>query len=103
MRWKPPLAEMSEPLEVIANAGNVPITPMKLVEPDRDEGSGPSRNHVGQLTAALLTYTSPGVWDRGVTKPARMNRADRLTPMRESRDPTAGSWPSRPALVPTAH
>ena len=46
MRWKPPLAEMSEPLEVIANAGNVPITPRKLVEPGRDDGSGPSRNHL---------------------------------------------------------
>ena len=46
MRWKPPLAEMREPLEVIANAGNVPITPMKLVEPGCDEGSGPSRNHL---------------------------------------------------------
>ena len=35
-----------ESAEAIANAGNVPITPMKLVEPGRDEGSGPSRNHL---------------------------------------------------------
>ena len=92
-----------ESAEAITNAGNVPITPHEAGRAGPRRRKGPSRNHVGQLTAALLTYTSPGVWDRGVTKPARMNRADRLTPMRESRDPTAGSWPSRPALVPTAH
>ena len=28
-----------ESAEAITNAGNVPITPMKLVEPDRDEGA----------------------------------------------------------------
>ena len=47
-----------ESAEAITNAGNVPITPMKLVEPDRDEGSGPSRNHLPPSVVCVSARTT---------------------------------------------